>query len=126
MSTSPASAPTPDPWPGVITFTAKGERALNDLASRLAVECDGATESIISLLEQVLTADVADLAAALDIADLGTRSRDRRLLLDKVDVDETTLGQSPDEITRRRLRTRVADNLSRAPTIHGEVGGPDR
>lgn len=43
MSTSPASGPTPDPEPGVIAFTAEGERALDDLAGRLAAKCDGTT-----------------------------------------------------------------------------------
>lgn len=126
MSTSPASEPTPDAGPGVIAFTAEGERALDDLAGRLAAECDGTTESITSLLEQVLTADVADLAAALDITDPGARSRERRELLDRVDVDETTPGQSPDEAARRRLGAQEADDLPGTPTMRRETAGPDR
>lgn len=126
MSTSPASDPRPDPGPGVVTFTAEGERALDDLASRLAAECDGTTESITSLLEQVLTADVADLAAALDIADPSARSRERREMLDGVDVDETTPGQSPDETARRRLGAHGADSLSGTPMMRREAAGPDR
>lgn len=126
MSTSPASKPTPDPGPGVIAFTAEGERALDDLAGRLTAECDGTTESITSLLEQVLTADVADLAAALDVVDPGTRSRGRRELLDGVDVDETTPGQSPDEAARRRLGTLDANDLRGMPTMGRDTAGPDR
>lgn len=126
MSTSAASDPTPDPGPGVIAFTAEGERALDDLAGRLAAECDGTTESITSLLEQVLTTDVADLAAALDIAGPGTRSRERRELLDGVDVDETTPGQSPDEAARRRLGAPEADELPGTPTMGRDTAGPDR
>lgn len=126
MSTSPASDPTPDPGPGVVTFTAEGERALDDLASRLVAECDGTTESITSILEQVLTTDVADLAAALDIVDPGTRSQERRELLDGVDVDETTPGQSPDGAARRRLGAHEAHDPPRTPTMGREAAGPDR
>lgn len=126
MSTSPASEPTPDTEPGVVTFTAEGEQALDDLAGRLAAECDGTTESITSLLEQVLTTDVADLAAALDVVDPGTRSRERRELLDGVDVDETTPGLSPDEAARRRLGAHEAEDLPRTPTMGRETAGPDR
>ena len=126
MSTSPASDPTPDPGPGVVTFTAEGEQALDDLARRLVDEFDGTTESIASLLERVLTTDVADLAAALDIADPGPRSQERRELLDGVNVDETTPGQSPDEAARRRLGAHEAEVLRRTPTMGHEVAGPDR
>lgn len=125
MSTSPASDPTPDPGPGVVTFTAQGEQALDDLAGRLVAECDGSTESITALLEQVLTSDVADLAAALDV-DPGPRSRERRELLDGVDVDETTPGQSPDEAARRRLGAHEAEDLPNTPTMGRDTAGPDR
>ena len=126
MSPSLASDPTPDPRPGVVTFTALGEHALDELASRLAAEYDGTTESITSLLEQVLTTDVDDLVAALDIAGPGTQTRERRELLDGVDVDETTPGQNPDEAARRRLGTHTVDELSGSPTERREVAGPDR
>lgn len=126
MSTYPTSDPTPDPGPGVVTFTAEGERALDDLASRLLDECDGNTESIASLFERVLTTDVADLAAALDIVDPSPRSQERRELLDGVDIDETTPGQSPDEAPRRRLGAHEAEDLPRTPTMGGGMAGPDR
>ncbi|MEP7737742.1 hypothetical protein ABKW28_08845 [Nocardioides sp. 31GB23] len=89
-------------------------------------EFDGTTESIVSLLERVLTTDVADLAAALDIADPGPRSQERRELLDGVNVDETTPRQSPDEAARRRLGAHAAEFLRRTPTRGREVAGPDR
>lgn len=126
MSTSPASDPTPDPGPGVVTFTTEGEQALDDLASRLVAECDGSTESITSLLEQVLTTDIADLAAALDVVDTGTRSRERRELLGGADVDETTPGQSPDEAASRRLGAHEAEDLPITPTMGRDTAGPDR
>lgn len=126
MSTAPTSDPTLDHGPGVIAFTADGERAIDDLAGRLAARYDGTTESIISLLEQVLTADVADLAAALDVVDRGARSRERRELLDGVDVDETTAGQGPDEAARRRLRSREAGDLPGTPTMGRDKAGSDR
>ena len=114
MSTSLASDPTPDPRPGVVTFTARGEQALDELASRLAAECDGTTESVTSLLEQILTADVHDLAAALEIAGPGTQARERRELLDGVDVDESTPGQTPEEAAGRRLGAHAHPTACRA------------
>lgn len=126
MSTSPASNPTPDPGPGVVTFTAEGERAIDDLAGRLADQCDGTTNSITLLLEQVLTADVADLAAALDIDDAGAQTFDGRELLDGVDVDETIPGQSPDEGAQHRLGAHEAEYLPSTPTMGHEMAGPDR
>lgn len=126
MSNPPANDPTPNPGHSVVTFTAEGERAIDDLASRLADECDGTTESITSLLEQVLTTDIGDLAAALDIPDPSARSQAGRELLDGVDVDETTPGQSPDEAARRRLGAHEDDNLPSAPTMGCEAAGPER
>lgn len=126
MSTSRASDSTPDSGPGVVIFTAEGERALDDLASRLVDELDGTTESIASLLERVLKTNVADLAGALDLADPGPRSRERRERLDGVNVDEVTPGQSPDEAARRRLGAHQTEVLRRTPTMGRETAGPDR
>ncbi len=125
MGTSPASDPTPDPNPGVVTFTARGAQALDILASLLVAECDGTTEGITSLLEQVLTTDVEDLAAALDAAaDPASRARERRELLAGVDVDETTRGHSPDDAARRRLGARAPDQRFSGEPPRPPAAGP--
>ena len=56
MSTSPAEQPTP----GLVTFTQQGDRALDRLAADLVEHCDGSTASIADILDQVLSADIAD------------------------------------------------------------------
>jgi hypothetical protein len=61
MSTSPAE----QPGSGIVTFTQQGERALDRLAADLVDHCDGSTASIADILEQVLSADVAELADKL-------------------------------------------------------------
>lgn len=61
MSTSPAK----QPGPGIVTFTQQGERALDRLAADLVDHCDGSTPSIADILEQVLSADIAELADKL-------------------------------------------------------------
>jgi hypothetical protein len=61
MSTSPAE----NPVPGVVTFTAHGNAALDQLAEALAADCDGSPTSIADILERVLEADIEDLAESL-------------------------------------------------------------
>src|SRR3546814_20909432 len=61
MITSPAE----NPVPGVVTFTARGNAALDQLAEALAAECDGSPTSIADILERVLEADIEDLAESL-------------------------------------------------------------
>jgi len=68
MSTPPAKRPAP----GVVTFTARGDAALNQLAASLAAQCDGSPASIADVLEQVLEADVEQLADALSETAAGT------------------------------------------------------
>jgi hypothetical protein len=62
MSTSPAE----DPVPGIVTFTDRGDAALDRLAAALVADCDGSTASIADILEQVLSADIDELADKLD------------------------------------------------------------
>jgi hypothetical protein len=50
MSPSPAE----NSVPGVVTFTARGNAALDQLADTLVAECDGSPTGIANLLEQVL------------------------------------------------------------------------
>lgn len=61
MSTSPAE----NPVPGVVTFTARGNAALDQLAEALAADCDGSPTSIADILERVMEADIEDLAESL-------------------------------------------------------------
>jgi len=66
MSTAPAEDPTggiaPD-W--LIRFTQRGEDALDALATELAARCDGTPEGIAELLDQVLHANMSQLASSL-------------------------------------------------------------
>ncbi len=110
MSTSP----TENPGPGVVTFTARGNAALDHLAASLAAECDGSPTSIADLLEHVLEADVEDLAESLsEAAHLPVRhSRPSR------DVEEVgPAAESPDGTARRRL-------TARAPIAGGTANAP--
>lgn len=96
MSTFPAE----NPVPGVVTFTARGNAALDQLADALVVECDGSQGGIADILEQVLEADIEDLAESLS-------QSARRAPPASLDVDE--LGpptESPNDSARRRLSTR--------------------
>lgn len=85
MSTSPAE----QPGPGIVTFTQQGDRALDRLAADLVEHCDGSTANITDILEQVLSADVAELVDKLG----------ESLVAGKADPAP----ESPDYATRRRL-----------------------
>lgn len=61
MTTSPAE----QPGSGIVNFTQRGDRALDRLAADLVDHCDGSTASIANVLEQVLSADIAELADKL-------------------------------------------------------------
>ena len=85
MSTSPAE----QPGSGIVTFTQQGDRALDRLAADLVDPCDGSIASIADVLEQVLSADIAELADKLG---------------DSLVDDEAGLApESPDHAARRRL-----------------------
>jgi hypothetical protein len=95
MNTSSAE----NPVPGVVTFTARGEAALDQLAKALVAECDGSPKSIADLLEQVLEATFEDLAESLSQSAQPAAPA-------SLDADE--LGppaESPDHAARRRLST---------------------
>ena len=62
MSTSPAE----QPGSRIVTFTQQGDRALDRLAADLVDHCDGSTASVADILEQVLSADIVELADKLD------------------------------------------------------------
>ena len=82
MSTSPAE----DPVPGVVTFTDRGNAALDRLAEALVADCDGSRASIADVLEQVLSADIDELADQLGEP-----------------MAAEVVPESPDEAARRRL-----------------------
>lgn len=110
MSTSPAE----NPLPGVVTFTARGNAALDQLAEALAADCDGSPTSIADVLERVLEADIADLAESL------SETAQSAAPADLMDLDVEELGppaESPDEAARRRLSPR-------APHAGGNPGAP--
>lgn len=107
MSNSPAE----DPVPGVVTFTARGDAALDQLVEALVAECDGSPTSIVDLLEQVLEADIEDLADSLSQSAQPARPA-------SLDVDELDPpAENPDDAARRRLSTR-------APFAGGNPGAP--
>lgn len=109
MSTSPAE----NPVPGVVTFTVRGNAALDQLAEALVAGCDGSPTSIADLLEQVLEADIEDLAESLS-------ETAQPAAVAPADLDIKEIGppaESPDEAARRRLSPR-------APHAGGNPGAP--
>jgi hypothetical protein len=94
MSTSPEK-----PVPGVVTFTERGNAALDKLAATLAAGCDGSPTSIADLLEHVLETDIEDLAEALNETTRATPAS--HFGYDVAEVGPAA--ESPDEAARRRL-----------------------
>jgi hypothetical protein len=88
MSTYPPAKPIPG-----ITFTPQGNRALDRMAAGLVGDCDGSPASIADILEQVLSADIEELADLLT---------ENPALPDPGPVDGPIPG-SPDQAARRRL-----------------------
>lgn len=82
MSTSSAEVRVP----GIVTFTDRGDAALDRLAGALVADCDGSPASIADMLEKVLSADIDELADMLDEPMAGQ-----------------VVPESPDEAARRRL-----------------------
>lgn len=85
MSTSPAE----QPGSGIVTFTQQGDQALDRLAADLVDQCDGSTASIADILEQVLSADIVELADKLDES--------------RVAGEAGPAPERPDHAARRRL-----------------------
>jgi hypothetical protein len=98
MSTSPAS----EPVTGVISFTAQGEAALDGLAATIVARCDGTPESIAEVLDEVLGADIEQLANALT-ATADQRAEAHDLTEPARDHGLAPEAESPDEAARRRL-----------------------
>lgn len=125
MSTFPASDPTPHSDRGVVTFTARGEQLLDEMARRLVGDCDGTLEGIASLLEQVLSSKVADLTEVME-APAAAGQRERRELVDQIDVDDTTPGETLDEAAPPRLGARARDDVTAMTSTPREAPGPIR
>ena len=101
MSTSPAE----NPVPGVVTFTARGDAALDQLAAALMAGCDGSPTNVADLLERVLEADVEDLAESL------SETAQSAAAAAPADLDIEEIGppvESPDEAAGRRLSPRTS------------------
>lgn len=113
MSTSSAE----NPVHGVVTFTARGNAALDQLADALAAECDGSPTSIADLLERVLEADIEDLAESLSETTNPQADRPGR------DVEEVgPAAESPDEAAGRRLGAHPPGAAGGLPTRGFDVG----
>lgn len=107
MSTSP----TENTVPGVVTFTTRGNAVLEQLADAFVAGCDGSPRSIATVLEQVLEADIEDLADAF--AQDAPPARSASLHIDWLRPP----GESTDA-ARRRLSTH-------SPGADGNSGVPD-
>ena len=108
MSTSPEK----QPGPGIVTFTQQGNRVLDRLAADLVDHCDGSTASIAEILEQVLSADIAEVlpgqlgeplvAGEAGSAPEGPDHAARR----RLGADRCTAGSAPPPPPRDRPLTR--------------------
>ena len=97
------TSPTENRVPGIVTFTERGNAALDHLAEALVAGCDGSPDGIADILERVMKTPVEDLAGYLrdttqpDVDPLGHG------------IDEIgPVVESPDEATRRRLGVSTA------------------
>ena len=109
--------PAENPVPGVVTFTARGDAALDRLTDALVAECDGSPGGIADILERVLEADVEELAECLIETNMPHADRSGR------GVDEVgSAGKSPDDAARRRLGARTPGAASTPGTRSFNVG----
>lgn len=120
MSTSPAE----NPKPGVVTFTAQGNRALDLLAAGLVDDCDGSPVSIADVLEWVLSADIAELADALSETTRSPTAGWAHATRADHEISETgPPSESLDQAVRRRLaRGEASDRRSVPPSAPPSVG----
>lgn len=81
---------------GVVVFTPRGEAAFDQLATVLTAHCSGTPEGIAKVLDQVMHADMSDLAEALTAIAEASDQRAHRPL-DAPGVE------SPEATARRRL-----------------------
>lgn len=103
MSTAPAEEPGCGMAPhGLVRFTDRGEEALDALVTDMVARCDATPEGIAELLDQVLHADVSQLASALTAINAPAQDLrgDEPLV---VDADLAQTPETADEAARRRL-----------------------
>lgn len=92
------TSPTEDRASGIVTFTARGDAALERSADALVAGCDDSPDGIADILERVLKTPVEDLAECLrettqpDVDPLGHGIHEIAPMV-----------ESPDEAARRRL-----------------------
>jgi hypothetical protein len=99
MSALPTSESDPAAASGVVVFTARGKVALDQLATVLTAHCSGTPEGIAMVLEEVLHADMADLAEALTAIAEASEHR-------AGPSDDAPGAEGPDVAARRRLGRR--------------------
>jgi len=115
-----STPPAENPVPGVVTFTARGNVALDQLAEALVAECDGSPTSIANLLERVLEADIETLTEPLSrsVRSGASAGRADRDIIQEVRIQEGGPPvEDPDESVSRRLSVR-------APSTDASPAGP--
>jgi len=94
----------------VVVFTPRGEAAPDQLATVLTAHCSGTPEGIAKVLDQVMHANMTDLAEALTAIAEASEHRAQRPL-------DAPGAESPEIAARRRLGCRdVAPAAGQAPT----------
>jgi hypothetical protein len=101
VTTESVDPTTPSAANGVVVFTPRGEAALDQLATVLTAHCSGTPEGIAKVLDQVMHADMADLAEALTAIAEASEHR-------AGPGREVPGFESPDAAARRRLGRRDA------------------
>ena len=84
---------------GLVRFTPRGEAALDQLATVLTAHCSGTPEGIARVLDQVMHADLTELAEALTAIAEASQGRAHPRL-------DTPRVETPDAAAQRRLGSR--------------------
>lgn len=88
----------------VVTFTKRGESALDQLVDDLTANCDGTAKSIAQILDHVLNTEITELADSLSESALGSAivTTDSERTVDAATLDILAV-ETPDEAAHRRL-----------------------
>lgn len=98
MSALTTTESEPAATSGVVVFTPRGKAALDQLATVLTAHCSGTPEGIAMVLEEVMHADMADLAEALTAIAEASEHR--------AGPSDETIAEGLDMAARRRLGRR--------------------